>query len=316
MRPSVHENRTPSTHPGIVDPLSHREDRANAVRTRESRTGYRQELPPQVPRRQPSRLGTPYQTPSYQVPHVNVPHAPVEPMTHPQANYHTQPQYPPVYGYPPPLGPYNVPYNNVPYGTTYQAAYPPTVAMGMGLPPGGPPDPVDPTDPDPDRDFRPPRRMPRDVSSEHTNRSNPYRLKASDLGYWVPPEQRVEDSKHTPAQMPVELFIKRIQKLSKRHGDQAVLDIIDAALVHVTTWVESLSDEQEAMTETLEGWLQILRDDWGKPITVSRQEARDFTWKNASGHVEFWTKKISKLRAARFKEDDDLYLEVWGSLPS
>ena len=95
-----------------------------------------------------------------------------------------------------------------------------------------------------------------------------------------------------------------------------MLDVIDAALVHVSLWVETFSDEQEEMTDSLEGWIGLLRSDWGKPVTKSRQEARDYSWRDATSTMEFWANKVSKLRAAQFSSDADIYLEIWGSLPT
>lgn len=148
------------------------------------------------------------------------------------------------------------------------------------------------------------------------------RIKPQDLGYWDPrgsPEKSFEDSDSSSSKrklcIPVELYVRRLYKIAERHGERQVLDNIDSALVNVSSWLMTFSHEEDIMTQSLQGWCELLIRDWGEPEVVSRQKMRDYDFSHASTAIDFWTEKMSRLQIANVSSEHDQYYEIWISLP-
>lgn len=141
------------------------------------------------------------------------------------------------------------------------------------------------------------------------------KLKPQDLGYWDARGKVKDDSKDKPLKVPVEMWINRLERLALGHGDQAVIDNMEPALVHMTSWLGTLSKGDLRRTLTLDGWIHLLRRDWGESEVLSRSKAKEYDYANAEDSMEYWTEKLSLLRQAGYKDETDLYFEIWFGLP-
>lgn len=148
------------------------------------------------------------------------------------------------------------------------------------------------------------------------------RIKPQDLGYWDPkgsPESTTDDNETSASRrklcIPVELYVRRLYKIAERHGERQVLDNIDSALVNVSSWLMTFSHEEDMMTQSLQGWCELLIRDWGEPEVVSRQKMKDYDFSQALSAIDFWTEKMSKLQIANVCSEHDQYYEIWISLP-
>lgn len=168
-----------------------------------------------------------------------------------------------------------------------------------------------------DEDNRPRRNSSNRENSESVRESvqKPPKLKAQDLGYWDARGKAKDDSKDKPLRVPVEMWINCLERLALSHGDQAVIDNMEPALVHMTSWLGTLSKKELQLTLTLDGWIYLLRRDWGESEVLSRSKAKEYDYTHAEDAMEYWTEKLSLLRQAGYKSESDLYFELWFGLP-
>lgn len=144
---------------------------------------------------------------------------------------------------------------------------------------------------------------------------NAPRLRPQDIGYWDPRGKVREDHKDRPMQISVELFIRRLHRLAIRHGPQAVVDNIESALVHVSSWLGTFSDQDLDRCLTLDGWIFMLRRDWREPEVISRRKAVDYDYTDAEDSTDYWTEKLALLRSAGYRQERDICYEMWSGLP-
>lgn len=171
----------------------------------------------------------------------------------------------------------------------------------------------------PRRPLQPPPSFNRNYREQRADSSRyKPRLKVSDIGYWDPraPKNDKEEESKKRLRISVELFVKRLRKLGNRYGEQAVVNNLDAALVNVSSWLTSLTEEDEEECTTLDGWISILLRDWSEPDVILRQKAKDYTCTDAHDYLEFYIEKLSKLQIAGMDRQSDQYYEIWCSLPS
>lgn len=188
---------------------------------------------------------------------------------------------------------------------------------GSGGPPKGPRRPLGPDRP-PSRNRRPPsppRRRSETRDTENTYRSSKLRLKAADIGYWDPHGTAKDDDKFKPERLSVNLFIRRLERLARRFSEEEVCDNLYGALVHIGDWIETLAEEDEYYLDNLEGWIYLLRRDFSEPEVIVRAQAQAYSCADAKNANEFWTTKVSMLRQGGYKDEKDIYYEIWNALP-
>lgn len=133
------------------------------------------------------------------------------------------------------------------------------------------------------------------VSGSYSNDKQP-RLKVTDIGYWDPNGTVREDDRLKPERLTVNLFTSRLKRLASRYSPEQVVQNLFAAMVHVSDWLETLSEDDNAELDTLDGWIRILHRDWGKPEVILRARAQEYSYKDSKSAMEFWTQKVSQLR--------------------
>lgn len=196
--------------------------------------------------------------------------------------------------------------SNAPPAVASYGFMPPNPSGGPG---GGGPGPY--RSPDDNR-FR------RGNTADSTNSHSGPKLKVSDIGYWDPRHQKdtKDDEKSNRLRIPVELFVKRLDKLGRLYGENAVVSKLDAALVNVSSWLLSLSFEDEERCRTLDGYISILLRDWSEPDVISRERAREYCCSDAKDSLDFYIEKLSRLRIGGIDREVDQYYEMWISLPA
>lgn len=202
-----------------------------------------------------------------------------------------------------------------PFNTAGETTAPEALSGGSGgnLPPSGPRVRYESED-----DL--PRQQSEDRRYSSQSRDDPSssklpRLKPQDIGYWDPRGKAKDDHKDKPMKVSVEMFIRRLERLAIRHGEQAIVDNLEPALVHVTSWLGTLSNQDLRRSLTLEGWFYLLRRDFGESEVLSRQKAKDYDYTVAEDAMDYWTEKLALLRQAGYQQEQDLYYEIWFGLP-
>lgn len=192
---------------------------------------------------------------------------------------------------------------------------------GSGGPGGGPGGPGGPNGPGGNgpANFRSPNdRSRREQTWDSAGSRSDSNLKVSDIGYWDPRGHKDDkgDEKKNRLVIPVELFVGRLKKLGRQYGEQAVVKKLDAALVNISSWLLSLSPQDELLCQTLDGYIYVLLRDWSEPDVISRQKAKDYSCSDARDSLEFYIEKLAKLCIAGYDREQDQYYEMWVTLPA
>lgn len=130
----------------------------------------------------------------------------------------------------------------------------------------------------------------REASSTPQQSTSLGKLKSTDLGHWSSPNAPTpKDSKSIS--IPIELFIRRIQDLASRYGDNAVLDVLPTAMVNELRWFFGLRPEDKRMTQSIDGWCRLLRRDFGIPAAEAYHQAQVLTYRDSISALDYFHRK-------------------------
>ena len=75
--------------------------------------------------------------------------------------------------------------------------------------------------------------------------------------------------------------------------------------------MSSLDPEEEILTESDDGWCELLRRNDGEPEHVARYQAREFPHRETDSWQVYVEKKLTLLRIGGYRVEKDLYFELW-----